>query len=246
MVDDPVVDALTNQTPRATVSVNGLSRVRMGKLIASLGLAMLLAGCSNTEPADLESLGLAIAADVQAGERFEVTVAKDPEISITGVSAPPGVTAVASEPDDQTLTLTVDVDVETAPGTYNVILRTDRSGTGAELEWPFDVIEANADTSADPAPAAEDIRDEFVAALLAKDATALEALWPESSWDTLGLDVIDWFVPTEPEGTCEPFEDGRTVCFVFEQGVPRVLGLTMDLTSAHGWVITSVTVDSTN
>ena len=86
--------------------------------IATVLVAVLVGACSNAESANLESLGLAVAADVQAGEPFEVTAAKDAGISITSVSAPSGVTAVVSEPDEETVTLAVEVDPETPAGTY--------------------------------------------------------------------------------------------------------------------------------
>lgn len=244
MLDSLIVSGVTGSTDVAAPSTH--SRAQHGTAIAALVLATLLGGCSNPEPADLESLGLAIAADVQPGERFELTAAKDRDISITSVSAPSGVTATVSEPDPATVTLSVAVDSGTPAGTYTLLLRTDRNGNGAELEWPFDVVDAEPELSDGGVIPAEEIRDRFVDALAAKDPVALQALWPGSSWESLGLDVIGWFVPAQPDAPCQQFDDGSATCFVFEDGVSRVLGLTMEPTGSDGWTITSVSLDSTN
>jgi hypothetical protein len=210
-----------------------------------VGMTMLVAACSSAGPANLESLGLAIAADVQPGEMFEVTVTKDPSISVMDVSAPAGVTANISQPADEILTLSVDVAPDTKPGSYTLLLRTDRNGEGAELEWPFDVVEADPAAPETLPESAEEVRSRFAAALYAGDGAALQALWPASSWDPLGIDVLESFVPVLDAPPCDTLDDGRVHCFVFDEGGPWVLGLMMESRS-DVWTVTLVSLDSTN
>ena len=95
-------------------------------------------------------------------------------------------------------------------------------------------------------PSPEALRDELVAAILANDAEALRSLWPVSSWETLGTDVLATFVPRSESGACDRLSETSAHCFVFERNVPFVLGLTMELQNSGGWALTVVGLDSTN
>ena len=90
------------------------------------------------------------------------------------------------------------------------------------------------------------VRDEFVAAIAARDEAVLRSLWPASSWETIGADVLAGFEPSSDSGNCELLSELRAHCFVFQQDLPFVLGLTMESTDAGTWSIVSVALDSTN
>jgi hypothetical protein len=95
-------------------------------------------------------------------------------------------------------------------------------------------------------PTPESLRGELVAAIAARDEDALRFLWPASSWDTIGTDVLADFEVSSEGGDCDRLSAIRAHCYVFEQDVPFVLGLTMELTGAGSWRINSVTLDSTH
>ena len=85
----------------------------------------------------------------------------------------------------------------------------------------------------------------MVAAIEAKDVDVLREMWPAPSWDALGTQVLDGFVPASDSGDCARPSATTRECFVFEQGAPFVLGLSMQLQNP-GWVITAVSLDPTN
>ncbi len=142
------------------------------------------------------------------------------------------------------MTLSVSTEPGLEPGTYTLLLRTDRSGEEAELEWPFEVQEGDAAAQVVVSP--EEVSSQFASALFARDSGALQAMWPESSWDTLGVDVIESFVPNLDPPACELFDEGSAQCLVFERNDPWVLGLTMEPAGPEGWTITAVSLDSTD
>ena len=102
---------------------------------------MLVAACSATEAVDIESLGLALTVDIQAGTTFEVAVPATPNTTLTVVSAPPGVSATITDAPDDMIQLSVAVDEDTPRGAYNLALLAVRDGESYELGWPFEVIE---------------------------------------------------------------------------------------------------------
>jgi hypothetical protein len=109
---------------------------------------------------------------------------------------------------------------------------------------------------ADPAPTSsviaqsastpESLREELVAAIEARDGAALRSMWPAASWDSIGADVLASFSASSDSGACERLSAARAHCFVFQQDMPFVLGLTMELHSAGRWGLASVSLDSTN
>jgi hypothetical protein len=90
------------------------------------------------------------------------------------------------------------------------------------------------------------LRDEFVAAIATRDGDVLRSLWPASSWESIGLDVLANFEPSSDNGDCDLLSATRAHCFVLRQDLPFVLGLTMELAGAERWSIVSVALDSTN
>ncbi|NND02383.1 MAG: hypothetical protein HKN91_06300 [Acidimicrobiia bacterium] len=110
-------------------------------LVAIAASSMLMAACSATEAVDIESLGLVVSADIQAGTTFELAVPSNPDVELTVVSAPPGVTATLSEVADERWLLKIVVDEDTPRGAYNLALRAVRDGESYELGWPFEVVE---------------------------------------------------------------------------------------------------------
>ena len=116
---------------------------RLGRRVAAAaGLAVMLTACGSTSTVDLESLGLMIEADIQAGSRFEVAVPASPNTTIEVVEAPPGVTASISETaGGESILLSVVVENDTPRGAYNLALRVVQDGDEFELGWPFEVVE---------------------------------------------------------------------------------------------------------
>lgn len=107
-------------------------------LVGLLGLA----GCSSSSAPDLESIGLRIEADIQAGASFELAFPSQDGTTMTIVSAPPGVDArigAGSEPGTNLLTVVVDGD--TPRGAYNLAITVVRDGEETNLGWPFEVVE---------------------------------------------------------------------------------------------------------
>lgn len=113
-------------------------------LVAVAVSAVFLAACSSTDAPDIESLNLAISADIQAGTTFEVVVPATTDTVISVVSAPPGVTADITEVPQDMIRLEVAVDADTPRGAYNLALMAVRDGESYELGWPFEVVEPDA------------------------------------------------------------------------------------------------------
>jgi len=118
--------------------------MNVGRLVAVVlaSFAILAVACSSSEAPDIESLGLAMTVDIQAGATFDVTVPATADTDLSVVSAPPGVTAKLTEDaEDGTIRLKVAVDEDTPRGAYNLALLAVRNGERYELGWPFEVIE---------------------------------------------------------------------------------------------------------
>lgn len=226
------------------------SRTKKSMRLAApaIALAVFAGACasSESEPVDIESLGLAIEAEIQPGATFEVAVPAIAETSVVVVSTPPGVTASISEGSGgESMVLSVAVEPDTSQGEYNVLLRAERNGgDGAELEWPFAVAEPESVMPVEQ-PAPESLRDEVLAAVATKDVYVLRALWPSSTWESLGVPVLESFVAGSEVPACNRLADDRAHCVVFEADIPRALEMTMEL-GGDGWTITAMSWESTN
>ena len=109
---------------------------------AASALIVLAAACSSADAPDLESLGLAIETDIQAGSMFEVVVPQLSDTTVTVATMPAGVTAaVTPGPTDGSMKLTVNVEFDTPRGSYNLGLAAVRGGEEYEVGWPFDVTD---------------------------------------------------------------------------------------------------------
>lgn len=106
--------------------------------------ASATAACSSSPAVDIESLGLAITVDIQAGSIFEVAVPATASTELSVVSAPPGVSATITDVPDGMIRLVVAVDEDTPRGAYNLALLAVRDGDRFELGWPFEVVEPDA------------------------------------------------------------------------------------------------------
>lgn len=113
-----------------------------GRLGATLSVVFVLlaAACSSAvAPPDIESLGLLIEADIQAGGTFEVSIPIDENTTVSVENAPRGVTAALTPGANGSILLTVAVEPDTPRGAYNLGLIVVRDGERYELVWPFDV-----------------------------------------------------------------------------------------------------------
>ena len=109
---------------------------------AAAALIVLTAACSSADVPDLESLGLKIDTDIQAGSTLEVAVPKQAGTTVSVATSPAGVTAaITPDRSDGFMLLTVNVEFDTPRGAYNLGLRVDRDGKEYELGWPFEVTE---------------------------------------------------------------------------------------------------------
>ncbi len=113
-------------------------------LVAVAASALLTAACSSSAAVDIESLGLAITVDIQAGSTFEVAVPATASTELRIVSAPPGVTATITDAPEGMIRLVVAVDEDTPRGAYHLALLAVRDGERFELGWPFEVVEPDA------------------------------------------------------------------------------------------------------
>lgn len=211
----------------------------------------MLASCGSAdEPATLEDLGLAIAADVQQGATFEVAVPILAGTTLSVATAPAGVNAAIVEASDgDSLRLSLDVDSGTPAGTYNLGLVVLRDGERQEIAWPFDVVPGVSSETGGMASGYETpeaLKDELVAALLAGDVDMVRSLWPAASWEDLGTTIFDEFVPSTADTSCEMMGDSTANCLVFAQAMPFVLGLTMQQQANGMWQLSTVAYDSTN
>lgn len=121
---------------------NKLSNRRRFAAVAVLALTVLATACSDTNPPDIESLNLAISADIQAGTTFEVAVPEKADTSIRVKTTPAGVTAAITDgPEAGTIVLTVNVEFDTPRGAYNLGLSVVRDGEEYEVGWPFEVVD---------------------------------------------------------------------------------------------------------
>jgi len=108
---------------------------------------VLASACSASSAPDLESLGLAIETDIQAGATFEVTVPKQPNMTVSVKTTPAGVTAAITDgPTQDMLRLTVHVEFDTPRGDYNLGLSAIRDGEEFLVGWPFTVTEPESPT----------------------------------------------------------------------------------------------------
>ncbi len=125
------------QTTRST-------RMWRRALVVVAAPAVFMAACSPSAAPDIESLGLAITADIQAGSTFEVAVPATADTELSVVSAPPGVTATITHAPGGMMRLALAVDDDTPRGAYNLALLAIRDGERFELGWPFEVVEPDA------------------------------------------------------------------------------------------------------
>lgn len=92
----------------------------------------------------------------------------------------------------------------------------------------------------------EALRDGLTTAIAAGDLGSARGLWPPSTWDELGPDVMNGFAPDSDSPECDRTSEDKAHCLVFEQDYPRVLELTMALDTTGTWTITAVSLESTN
>lgn len=110
-------------------------------VITAVASAVLFGNDGPADP-DIESLGLAIDTQIEAGSTFEVTVPMDPATSIVVAAAPPGVEAeIMRTPSGEAIVLSIAVDPGTPQGSYDLALMVNREATEYRLAWPFEVVE---------------------------------------------------------------------------------------------------------
>lgn len=126
-----------------------------GRWLVAAAFTLVVAACGSSSAVDIQSLGLDVEADIQAGARFELALPVQPGTTIELVSAPPGVTASLSEAGGGSLLLSVAVDADTPRGAYNLALRVDQDGDTHELGWPFEVVDPS--TTLTTAPGTVDV-----------------------------------------------------------------------------------------
>ena len=106
---------------------------------------------------------------------------------------------------------------------------------------------AQTETRTGPAFATpEALRDGLTAAIAAGDLGSARGLWPPSTWDVLGSDVMNGVAPNSDSPDCDRISEDKAHCLVFEQDYPRVLELTMALDTTGSWTITVISLESTN
>ncbi|NNF08691.1 MAG: hypothetical protein HKN74_00200 [Acidimicrobiia bacterium] len=124
-----------------------ISTKRIRPVAAAVVLGVVLGACGSST-VDLESLGLAVAVDVQAGGEFELVVPSRSDTTIEVVSTPPGVSSSVTEiADGESIRLVLAADPDTPRGSYNVALLVTKDGTEHQLGWPFDVVDPATDTT---------------------------------------------------------------------------------------------------
>ncbi len=120
----------------------------LNKLLALLAAALLVGACSNgSEPPSLQSLGLDVSAQIQAGNSFSLTVPMTAEMELTVGAAPSGVDATVERnlvTNDVTVHLAVAEDVPR--GAYELPLTVVSQGDSYELNWPFSVVDPDSDS----------------------------------------------------------------------------------------------------
>jgi hypothetical protein len=111
-------------------------------MAAALALMVLASGCSAATAPDLESLGLAIETDIQAGATFEVAAPKQPGTTVSVDTTPAGITAAITDgPTAGMMLLKVNVEFDTPRGDYNLGLSVVRDGDEFLVGWPFGVVD---------------------------------------------------------------------------------------------------------
>lgn len=106
-------------------------------------MALLVTACSSSA-IDIESLGLDVDAQIQAGFQYSLTVPVDDDITLEVVSTPRGVAAALTEAAGGTaIQLTVAVDADTPRGAYNLGMEATRNGQTVMVGWPFEIIDAS-------------------------------------------------------------------------------------------------------
>lgn len=148
-------------------------------LVVVAAAAVFMAACSSPAAPDIESLGLAITADIQAGATFEVAVPATADTELSVVSAPPGVTATITAGPEGAMRLVVSVDHDTPRGAYNLALLVVRDGERYELGWPFEVVEPD-EAAPTTGPVATTQLSE-VDAMLVVDTPRPGDMFPDSS-----------------------------------------------------------------
>lgn len=111
-------------------------------LVVIAGLVLMATSCTSAAEPDIESLGLAIKADIQAGTTFDAVVPVDRDTDITLIAAPPGVDATVERTSDgDSVMVSLAIDDDTPRGAYALALRVIQNGETYELGWPFEVVE---------------------------------------------------------------------------------------------------------
>lgn len=202
---------------------------------------LVLAACGSSSTVDVESLGLGVDTQIQAGQQFVLTVPAQPDTTIDVVSTPAGVTASIAEADG-TVTLVVNVEFDTPRGDYNLALLVDQDGEETELGWPFEVIEPD---SSEPGSNESElaVTSPQVGAVVTSPVTiagsssaGMVAYLLTAGGDTIlaegTTDVVDgaFSVTVEFENTC-CIEMTLEVFHVDEGGLSRTIPLTYPETS---------------
>ena len=145
----PALKSTTETTKKEEMFSNKQSNRWRLAVAAALALMVLATACSASTAPDLESLGLAIETDIQAGSTFELAVPKQPDTIVSVETTPPGVTAVITDgPTEELMLLTVIVDIDTPRGTYNLGLSVLHDNEQFSVNWPFEVVEPGGPTPA--------------------------------------------------------------------------------------------------
>lgn len=113
------------------------------RLVSAVVITCLLSlvGCAE-EPPTLESIGLSITTDLEAGTTFEVAFPVQEDTELQVLSAPPGITASIGMGRGAAMRLLrVVIDRDTPRGEYNLGISVVRGGTETVLGWPFEVVD---------------------------------------------------------------------------------------------------------
>ena len=121
-------------------------RSRFLGAVAVGAMIVLAPGCTDSPDPTIESLGLSVRTEIQAGATFEMAVPAQDDTRIAVLSNPDGISTATFVADGMN-NVAIEVDADMPRGDYNLVFRVLHDGREYDLPWPFTVTDPGGSAS---------------------------------------------------------------------------------------------------